>query len=60
MSSAAYKTLSSREKEILATRFLDEKSFSDMAVAMQTSEANVRQILSRALKKLRRAYAKGS
>lgn len=60
MNSAAYQALSSREREVLASRFFDEKSFSDMAVALETSEANVRQILSRALRKLRRAYAKDS
>lgn len=45
--------LQPREREILALRFGGDLSAGEVAVALDLSEANVHQIVSRALKKLR-------
>ena len=58
LESSAFQSLNPRERDVLASRFIEEKSFAEMARALETSESNVRQILSRALKKLRRTYVR--
>ncbi|MBJ7473402.1 MAG: RNA polymerase sigma factor [Solirubrobacteraceae bacterium] len=46
-------SLGPREREILAMRFGGDLSGAEIAAAMELSEANVHQIISRSLKKLR-------
>jgi len=45
--------LDSIQREVISMRILEDASFSDIALKLKKSEANVRQILSRTLKKLR-------
>lgn len=48
------KTLSQKEADLIKERFYEEKDFQDIAADFGLSEANVRKIISRALKKLRK------
>ncbi|MCM1520789.1 MAG: sigma-70 family RNA polymerase sigma factor [Lachnoclostridium sp.] len=50
------KHLTPRERDILYSRDRDGAEFADIAAAYQTTEANVRLILSRARKKIRNIY----
>ncbi|WP_246845919.1 RNA polymerase sigma factor [Bdellovibrio sp. ZAP7] len=48
------KELGPREQEALRLRYLDELEYEEMARRMKTSNSNIRQLVSRALKALRR------
>lgn len=50
---AGFKILNSSQKEALALRYQEDLSFEDIAQRLQTTPVNVRQLISRALKKLR-------
>lgn len=47
-------TLDERQKEVVAMRYLNEASFQEMAVKLNTTPSNIRQILSRAISSLRK------
>ncbi len=51
---ALLKELGPREQEALRLRYLDELEYDEMARRMKTSNSNIRQLVSRALKSLRR------
>lgn len=51
---ALLKELGPREQEALRLRYLDELEYEEMARRMKTSNSNIRQLVSRALKALRR------
>lgn len=55
--SAALATLEEREREVVTLRFFSELSPREIAAVLNLSEANVRQIQSRTLKKLRISHA---
>jgi len=46
--------LTDREREVLILRFLDDLSFAAVAKQLGTTAVNARQMVSRALRKLRR------
>ena len=48
------KTLNEKELALVKERFYEEKDFQDIAIDFGLSEANVRKIISRAVKKLRK------
>jgi len=48
-----------REREVIALRFCADLSTADIAACMGLSEPNVRQISSRALRRLRRTIVEG-
>ncbi len=48
----ALQTLKPQEKAALEMRYLQDKNFSEIAKALKTSEGNIRQIISRTLRKL--------
>jgi RNA polymerase sigma-70 factor (ECF subfamily) len=50
-------SLSERERNVVTLRVIDELSYEDIAARVGQTEASVRQILSRALKKLRLSVA---
>lgn len=52
-------SLKPREREVLALRFGGDLSGAEIAAALELSEANVHQIISRSLKKLRAAEDQG-
>ncbi len=51
-------TLSDRERIAIESRYLSENSFFDIAQELSTSESNTRQIISRALRKLKSGFGK--
>jgi RNA polymerase sigma-70 factor (ECF subfamily) len=52
---AKVSTLSPRQREVLELRFDQDFSFDDIAVRLETSSSNVRQIVSRTIRQLREA-----
>lgn len=50
--------LRTRQREALQLRYRDERSFSEIADHLDTSEANVRKLISRAIGKLRKNHLK--
>jgi RNA polymerase sigma-70 factor (ECF subfamily) len=48
--------LSSKEREVIKLRYYGENDFKEISNHLQTSESNVRKIVSRAIKKLNRKY----
>lgn len=52
---AEVSTLSPRQREVLELRFDQDFSFDDIAVRLETSSSNVRQIVSRTIRQLREA-----
>ncbi|MFO7576711.1 MAG: sigma-70 family RNA polymerase sigma factor [Pelovirga sp.] len=52
---AEMSTLNRRQREVLALRFDQDLSFDDIAVRLETSSGNARQIVSRAIRQLRKA-----
>ena len=48
--------LSDAEQEVVVMRYMDERDYSEIAIATGKIEENVRQLLSRGMKKLRAAY----
>lgn len=53
---ASEKSLTEKEKMALQNRYINEKDFSEISELLETSESNVRKIISRALKKLKTKY----
>lgn len=51
--------LSAEQKQVIEWRYLDDLTFEDIGKRLQKSEVGVRQILSRAVKKLRAALLAG-
>lgn len=49
-------SLNRNEKEALKRRYYSDQDFSEIAIALQTSQANIRKIISRAIQKLRKKY----
>lgn len=47
------------QKIAVEMRYMEEKTFQDIALALNTSEANVRQIVSRAIRNLKELIVKG-
>lgn len=50
------KTLTDKEKLVLKDRFYSDEDFKEIAKVLETSESNVRKIVSRAINKLRLKY----
>jgi RNA polymerase sigma-70 factor (ECF subfamily) len=50
--SAILQGLPEMQKNVLQMRYLDDKTFEEIAVSLKTSPANVRQIVSRGIKRL--------
>ncbi len=46
--------LAPREQTAIAGRYLDDKTFQELAIQLETSETNVRKIISRSLAKLKK------
>ncbi len=51
-------TLSDRERTAVESRYLNENSFFNIAKELNTTESNTRQIVSRALRKLKSGFSK--
>ncbi|MBO9668135.1 MAG: sigma-70 family RNA polymerase sigma factor [Bdellovibrio sp.] len=55
-SEALLKELKPREQEVLRMRYLDEMEYDEIAERLQESTSNIRQLVSRSLKVLRRRH----
>ena len=50
------KLLTQKEKLALTERYMEDKEFDEISLILQTSESNVRKIISRAIQKLKKKY----
>jgi RNA polymerase sigma-70 factor (ECF subfamily) len=53
------KSLSNKEKEALIQRYYKDNDFDEISKLLNTSEANIRKLVSRGIKKLKQKYNKG-
>ena len=51
--------LSNTQKHTIQIHFIDEKTFKEIAATLKTSPVNVRQIISRGVKRLRELMSEG-
>ena len=52
--SIPFSSLSSAQQKVIELRYMQEKDFSEIAETLQVTESNARQLISRAIRKLRR------
>lgn len=53
------KKLSQKEKEAISLRYFEDRDYEEISKILETSDSNVRKIISRAIKKLRSKYTTG-